>query len=192
MCLDENPDRARARARPLSPSTNRRPAREVKRADAPRDGSTEDASSRRRCLPTTNIFPAASVSWRIKNRVLLPPRAPFVPPSVPRRSSGREVTLEDAPRDGSRSFPTRCSPRRQTSSRVLPTLGASRRYVEGVSLHLARGGRLPDPSPDSTCRYRSSPRTWSIPSPCCTATPAKEHKVSPLYLRNCSRLYGNA
>ena len=32
----------------------------------------------------------------------------------------------------------------------------------------------------STCRYRSSPRTWSTPSPCCTATPAKEHRVSPL------------
>ena len=117
-----------------------------------------------------------------------PVRAPICSASLFR-------TRGDPRRRAERRMPRksrRCSPRRQTSSRVLPTLGASRRYVEGVSLHLARGGRLPDPSPDSTCRYRSSPRTWSIPSPCCTATPAKEHKVSPLYLRNCSRLYGNA
>ena len=37
-----------------------------------------------------------------RKQVDLSPRAPFVPPSVPRRSSGREVTLEDAPRDGCR------------------------------------------------------------------------------------------
>ena len=190
MCLDENPDRARARARPLSPSTNRRPAREVKRADAPRDESTHLAV---KMFANDKHLPGG---FRLLARqkpgltsTSRPVRAPVCPASIfrtrgdPRRRAERRKLSMMA---------RRCSPRRQTSSRVLPTLGASRRYVEGVSLHLARGGRLPDPSPDSTCRYRSSPRTWSIPSPCCTATPAKEHKVSPLYLRNCSRLYGNA
>ena len=137
MCLDENPDRARERARALSPSTNRRPAREVKRADAPRDESTHLAV---KMFANDKHLP---VGFRLlahqKGREITPPRAPFVHPSVPRRSSGREVTLGDAPRDGSL---TKKKDVRRDDKRLPGCFRLSARCVDMLrEFHLALAGR---------------------------------------------------
>ena len=113
MCLDENPDRARARARPLSPSTNRRPAREVKRADAPRDGSTEGKSpieDVRQRQTSSRRLPSLGASKTGRPFTSRPVRAPICPASLfrtrgdPRRRAERRKgkSREDVCRDDKR------------------------------------------------------------------------------------------
>ena len=64
-----------------------------------------------------------------QKQVDLSPRAPFVPPSVPHRSSGREVTLEDAPRDGSRLLVTLAEKMFAETTNVFPGASDSRRVA---------------------------------------------------------------